>query len=92
MNGGDLVVETRTPNLQFYQSRVLYICNGFFYTKFKISPHYHKFILFYQHQFLYKSIYIISKIWLVACLVENHLLSRDFEPYEIIFMIVFSLI
>jgi hypothetical protein len=90
-NGGDLVAETRTPNLQFYQSRVLYICNGFFYIKFKISPHYHTFI-FYQYQFLYKSMYIIRQIWLVAWLVDNHLLSRDFERYEIIFMIVFSLI
>jgi hypothetical protein len=31
-------------------------------------------------------IYIISKCWLVASLVGDYLLLRDFGPYGIIFM------
>jgi hypothetical protein len=32
------------------------------------------------------SVYIMRKCWLVAWLVGNHLLFRDFGPYGIIFM------
>jgi uncharacterized YccA/Bax inhibitor family protein len=34
---------------------------------------------------IYASVYIIGKCWLVAWLVGDHLLLRDFGPYGIIF-------